>query len=91
MPHANEKYVRHYWHMVYMAMDEQRLDYKEMLLLTLGTKAAEMGNFNIVICEYDSPYSTSPNDRLMSHCFEILKLALGKNEDGVKIIFSDQF
>lgn len=44
MPHANEKYVRHYWHMVYMAMDEQGLDYEEMFLLTLGTIAAETGN-----------------------------------------------
>jgi len=91
MPHSNEKYVRHYWHMVYMAMDEQGLDYEELLLLTLGTIAAETGNFNITIREYVSHYNTSPNGRLMSHCFDILKLALGKNEDCLKIIFSGQF
>jgi hypothetical protein len=76
MPHANEKYVCHYWHMVYMAMDELGLEYEEMPLITLGTIAAETGNFNITIREHVSHYSTFPNGRFMTHCFDILKLAL---------------
>ena len=74
-----------------MAMDELGLDYEEMPFIMLGTIAAETGNFNITIREYVSHYNTSPNSRLMSHCFNIPKLALGKDEDCLKIIFSGQF
>lgn len=88
MPHANEKYVLHYWPMVYKAMDELGLDYEEILLMTLGTIAAWKGNFNITIREYVFHDNTSPNGCSMRHCFDILKLALGKNEDCLKIILA---
>jgi len=54
-----------------MALDEAGLDYEEMLLMALGTIAAETGNFNVTVREYVSQYNTSPNGRLMSHYFDL--------------------
>jgi len=71
MPEANKTYIKQYWPVVYMALDELGLDYEEMLLMALGTIAAETGNFNITVREYVSQYNTSPNGRMMSHYFDL--------------------
>ncbi len=64
-------YIKQYWPVVYMAFDEYGLDYEEMLLMALGTIAAETGNFNIIIREYVSQYNTSPNGRIMDYSFDL--------------------
>jgi len=71
MPEANKTYIKQYWPVVYMALDEYGLDYEEMVLMALGTIAAETGNFNIAIREYVSQYNTSPNGRMMGHSFDL--------------------
>ena len=71
MPEANKTYIKQYWPIVYMALDEQGLDDGQMILMTLGTISAETGNFNIAIREYVSQYNTSPNGRLMEHYFDL--------------------
>jgi peptidoglycan L-alanyl-D-glutamate endopeptidase CwlK len=71
MPEANKNHIRQYWPVVYMALDELGLDYEEMLLMALGTIAAETGNFNITVREFISQYNTSPNGRMMSHYFDL--------------------
>jgi len=71
MPEANKTYIKQYWPIVYMALDEQGLDDEQIILMTLGTISAETGNFNITIREYVSQYNTSPNGRLMGHYFDL--------------------
>jgi hypothetical protein len=82
MPEANKTYIKQYWPVVYMALDEYGLDYEEMLLMALGTIAAETGNFNIAIREYVSQYNTSPNGRMMNHSFDFYD---HRDDLGVKI------
>lgn len=69
-PGANKTYIRRYWPIVYMALDENGLDYDEMVLMTLGTIAAETGNFNITVREYVSRYNTTPEGRRRKHYFD---------------------
>ena len=71
MPAANKNYVCQYWPIVYMALDELGLDNQEMLLMTVGTIAAETGSFNITVREYISQYNTSPNGRMMGRYFDL--------------------
>lgn len=71
MPEANKGYIKQYWPVVYMALDELGLDYEEMLLMALGTIAAETGNFNITVREYISQYNTSANGRMMNRYFDL--------------------
>jgi len=71
MPEANKTYIKQYWPVVYMALDELGLDYEEMLLMALGTISAETGNFNIAVREYVSQYNTSANGRMMNHYFDL--------------------
>ena len=54
MPEANKTYIKRYWPIVYMALDEYGLDYEEKALMTLATIAAETGNFNITVREFMS-------------------------------------
>lgn len=49
LPYANATYITRYWPIVYMALDEQGLDYEEMMLMALATIAAEVRNFNIAV------------------------------------------
>jgi putative chitinase len=70
MPEANKTYIKRYWPIVYMALDEYGLDYEEMALMTLGTIAAETGNFNITVREFMSHYNTTPEGRQSGHYFD---------------------
>ena len=70
MPLANKTYIKRYWPVVYMALEEQELDYKEMMLMALATIAAEAGNFNITVREHISHYNTTPEGRQSGHYFD---------------------
>ena len=70
MPEANKNYIKRYWPVVYMALDEYGLDYEEMALMTLATIAAETGNFNITVREFMSRYNTTPEGRQRGHYFD---------------------
>lgn len=70
MPMANKVYVRRYWPVVYMALDESGLDYPEMILMSLATIAAEAGDFDITVREYVSRYNTSEEAKAAGHYFD---------------------
>jgi len=71
VPEANKTYVRRYWPIVFMALNEQNLDDASMILMALGTIAAETGNFNICVREYVSRYNTSSQGRKIGHTFDL--------------------
>lgn len=71
MPHASARNIEQYWHSVYMALDECRLSDKHMLLMALGTIAAEAGNFDITVREYVSKWNTSPEGKRSNHLFDL--------------------
>ena len=71
MPGARVDYISQYWPVVHMALDEFSLDYEDMILMALGTIAAETGSFDITIREYVSHYNTSANGRLRGHYFDL--------------------
>jgi len=71
MPQANRTYVRRYWPSVFMALDENVLDYEEMILMALATIAAEAGDFDITVREYVSRYNTTDNARAGGHYFDM--------------------
>lgn len=45
MPEANKTYIKQYWPLVYMALDELGLDYEEMLLMAAIMVIREVLNF----------------------------------------------
>lgn len=71
LPLAPAGYINRYWFPVLMAMDEQGLATKPMLLMAIATIAAETGNFDITIREYVSQYNTSPEGRAKGHFFDL--------------------
>lgn len=71
IPQANKTYVKRYWPIVLMALNEQNLDDIPMVLMALGTIAAETGNFNICVREYVSRYNTSSQGRRVGHTFDL--------------------
>lgn len=71
IPQANKTYVKRYWPIVLMALNEQNIDDAPMVLMALGTIAAETGNFDICIREYVSRYNTSPQGRKVGHTFDL--------------------
>lgn len=54
-----------------MALDEEDLDYEEMMLMALATIAAEAGDFDITVREYVSRYNTSDDARAKGHYFDM--------------------
>jgi putative chitinase len=53
-----------------MALDEEGLDYEEMMLMALATIAVEAGNFNIAVREYVSRYNTTEEGKQRGHYFD---------------------
>lgn len=71
LPQAPAGYINRYWFPVMMAMDEQGLATKPMLLMAIATIAVETGNFDITIREYTSRYNTSEAARAQGHYFDL--------------------
>jgi putative chitinase len=71
MPQSNKAYVRRYWPVVYMALDEADLDYEEMMLMVLATIAAKAGDFDITVREYVSRNNTSDKPGAEGHYFDM--------------------
>lgn len=70
MPNASKTNIKRYWPVLIMALDEVQLFDEDMALMTLGTVAAEVGNFDITIREYVSRYNTTALGRANSHFFD---------------------
>lgn len=70
MPHASVTYIKRYWPTVLFALQTKQIDYESMVLMSLATISAEVGNFDITVREYVSHYNTTEIGRQRNHYFD---------------------